>query len=164
MLKSFFMWIAVWILLFEEWLWDTLKVVGQKLAVTFHLQRIERFIGHCKPYPSLVIFVGSSFIVTPFNLYALYMIAHGLVVQGIILEIAMKLISTLIVSRVFTLTKPKLLQITWFEYCYNEIMTAINWAHAKIKQSNAYVKAQEFNLIAKTKYQTFKIRLKLAFT
>jgi hypothetical protein len=148
-----FIWVAVWFLIFEEWLWDTLKSYGAALAKALHLQRVEWWIANTSPTVALITLVIPSIVITPFNLYALFMIAHGMVIQGIILEVVAKLVGTLLLSRIFALTKTQLLTFGWFNYCYTKIMLTLNWAHAKIKATNTYKVAVEFK-------QTVKQRVK----
>lgn len=146
-------WLVVWFLIFEEWLWDTLKSYGALLAKKLHLQRVEWWIANTSPTIALITLAIPSIIITPFNLYALFMIAHGMVIQGIILEVIAKLAGTLLLSRIFALTKTQLLTFGWFNYCYTKIMLLLDWAHAKIKSTETYKVAVAFK-------QTVKQRVK----
>ena len=131
-------WLVVWFLIFEEWLWDTLKSYAVILTKALHLHRVEWWIANTSPLVALITLAVPSIIITPFNLYALYMIAHGMVIQGIILEVVAKLTGTLLLSRIFALTKTQLLTFGWFNYCYTKIMLLLDWAHAKIKSTETY--------------------------
>lgn len=148
-----FIWFTVWFLIFEEWLWDTLKSYSALLAKKLHLQQVEWWIANTSPSMALITLAIPSIIITPFNLYALFMIAHGMVVQGIILEVVAKLVGTLLLSRIFALTKTQLLTFGWFNYCYTKIMLLLDWAHATIKATETYKAAVAFK-------QTIKQRIK----
>ncbi len=60
-----------------------------------------------------------SAILFPTKLIGVYLFAIGQVVTATVLLIAAKLASTALIARIFTLTKPALMQIEWFSRAYN---------------------------------------------
>lgn len=135
------------LLIIEEWLWDILSACGHYLAVLLRLEGIERWLIQASPSMALLAFAVPVLIVTPINLAALSLLLHGLLLQGILLEVFAKLLGTLLVARVFKLTKPQLLTFGIIAVVYHTVMGWLQWAHAKVVDTEIYrwsrqVKAQ----------------------
>ncbi len=126
------------LLIIEEWLWDFLSACGHYLAVLLRLENFERWLSQTSPNMALLAFTIPLLIVTPINLAAFWLLLHGLLLQGIMLEIFAKLLGTLLVARVFTLTKPQLLTFSAFALLYNTIMDWLRWAHDKVVETAIY--------------------------
>lgn len=159
-MKKFFIWIAVFVVLFEEWLWDTLKVLGETISHVLCLDQIEVFLENSKPWVALIAIAIPVVLVTPLNLYALLLLTEGRIMEGVILEVFAKLLGTLMISRVFMLTKPQLLTIPAFNYVYTKVTTAINWAHKKIKETSVYQTALLIKAEIKKNISQFKVKVK----
>jgi hypothetical protein len=93
-------------------------------------------------------------IVAPLNLIAFALIANGLILQGILTEILAKLLGTLLVARVFALTKPQLLTFSFINSIYTTITSWLKWAHDKITESAVY------RIVKQLKAQFKEYRLK----
>ncbi|MDD2724240.1 MAG: hypothetical protein PHH59_09505 [Methylovulum sp.] len=130
------------ILIIEEWLWELLSAFGHRLIVWLRLSKFERWLGQTSPGLALAAMMIPLLIVTPMNLAALWMLANGLILQGIALEVVAKLLGTLLISRVFALTKNQLLTFTVIAWTYGTITGWLIWAHAKITETAAYQLAQ----------------------
>lgn len=143
MLKRFFFSFLAIFLLFEEWLWDVLTTLGRKLSVWLHLERFEEWLRKTSPKMALVAFAIPLLIVTPLNLIALGMIAHGKILHGVLLEIVAKLIGTVLIARVFALTRAQLLTLRWFKVMYDTITGWLEWAHVRIRATWAYQRAKK---------------------
>lgn len=137
-MKKLLLSILAIILIVEEWLWDILTVFGHQLAHLLHLETLERRLSQATPLVALLAFCVPLLIVTPINLAALGLLAHGLILQGIALEIVAKLLGTLLVSRVFSLTKPQLLSFRLLALLYDTIMGWLHWAHRRIIETMTY--------------------------
>jgi len=131
------------ILLFEEWLWDLLTDFGRYLVGKFNLQPLEERISKLPPWLALGAFLIPLIIVTPLNLFAFWLIAQGHILKGIVLEIFIKLFATILVARVFALTKPQLMTFKAFASVYNFVTDKLNWAKQRIRQSYVYLKIKE---------------------
>ena len=137
-MKKLLLSILAIILIIEEWLWDELSAFGHILIKLLHLEAIERWLSQASANVALMAFVIPLLIVTPINLAAFALLAHGLILQGVLLEIVAKLLGTLLVSRVFALTKPQLLTFSVLAFGYSTIMRWLNWAHKKITETKVY--------------------------
>lgn len=126
------------LLLFEEWLWDALTALGRKLGQWLHLQKLEAWLVAAPRHQALLAFLVPVALVTPLNLLALAWIAQGRIMNGIILQIIAKLLGTLLLARVFALTRAQLMTFGWFRALYTTITSWLSWARERIRASHAY--------------------------
>jgi hypothetical protein len=143
------------VLLIEEWLWDILTALGQQLARLMHLAKFERRLSQTSPSMALLAFTIPILIVTPINLTAFWLLAHGLVLQGILMEVVAKLLGTLLVARVFALTKPQLLTFAAFAWVYTTITDWLRWAHERIAQTTVYRLANQIRAQVKAGFRAW---------
>ena len=125
-------------LIIEEWLWDGLSACGHYLIALLRLESFERWLTQTTPNTALLAFLIPVLIVTPINLAAIWLMIQGLLLQGILLEIFAKLLGTLLVARVFTLTKPQLLSFKVINAIYVTISGWLRWAHQKVVDTAIY--------------------------
>jgi hypothetical protein len=147
MKKTFISLLAVFLII-EEWLWDLLTAFGRRLSQWLNLQQFEQWLSQTSPNMALMAFSIPLLIVTPINLLAFGLLANGLILQGILMEVLAKLLGTLLVARVFALTKPQLLTFTFLRITYTTITRWLQWAHAKITDTAVYRWAKQL----KTKF------------
>jgi len=125
-------------LIIEEWLWDLLTTLGRSLSQWLNLQQFEQWLSQTTATMALVAFSIPILIVTPINLAAFGLLAKGLILQGILMEVLAKLLGTLLVARVFALTKPQLLTFTFLRITYTTVTRWLQWAHAKVTETAVY--------------------------
>jgi len=94
-------------------------------------------------------------IVTPINVAAIWLILQGLLLQGILLEVFAKLLGTLLVARVFTLTKSQLLTFKAFALIYTTITDWLHWAHEKIVDTAIYRYSKQIKAQVKARVREF---------
>lgn len=151
-------WLAL-ILLFEEWLWDTLTVMGSRLALRLHLERLEAFLAKAPRGLALAAFLVPLIVVTPLNIAALWMIASGMLWQGILLEVVAKLLGTLLIARVFALTRAQLLTFAWFAWLHTHINRWLTWAREKIRQTRAYAMVRALEKSTRHAFGQWRVQL-----
>jgi len=137
-LKQLLLSVLAVLVLFEEWLWDILTVLGQRLSRLLHLERFDAWLSQASPKLALTAFAIPLAAVAPLNVGAVMLMVHGAMTAGILLEIAAKLLGTLLVARVFRLTRPALMSFAWFARLYEWIMRLVHWAHALVQESQLY--------------------------
>jgi hypothetical protein len=138
MIKKLLLSIFALIVIFEEWLWDILAVTGLWFSRVLHLKKFDTWLLNATPNQALLAFLIPLIIVTPFNLFALFLLAHGAIIQGILLEIGVKLFGTLLIARIFHLVKNALLTFNWVAKIYHMISYVLHWAHAIIQHTAIY--------------------------
>lgn len=143
------------LVIFEEWLWDALAILGQWFSRILHLEKFEAWLISASPNQALLAFFIPLIIVTPFNLLAIFLLTHGAIVQGIALEIVVKLVGTLLIARIFRLVKTALLTFSWFAKIYYFVTDILHWAHDLIQHTQIY--QISLKLKAKIKVQAAKL-------
>ena len=139
-------------LIIEEWLWDLLTAFGDSLARWLNLESFEQWLSKTSPAMALVALSIPILIVTPVNLAALVLLANGLILQGILMEVLAKLLGTLLIARVFALTKPQLLTFSFLNLIYTAITRWLQWAHQKITETAVYRWTKQLKAEAKARF------------
>ena len=111
--------IAALLVLFEEWGWKPLSEAIARLAKYAPVAKIERWIAALPPYGALSVFALPVVVLLPLKFIAVWLLAQGQWWTATALFIAAKIVSTAVIARIFTLTKPSLMQIAWFADAYN---------------------------------------------
>ena len=140
------------ILIIEEWLWDILTAFGHTLIRWLRLERFELWLSQTSPTMALVAFSIPILIIAPINLVAFELLIHGLVLQGIGVELLAKLLGTLLIARVFALTKPQLLTFGFLRFVYTTITGWLHWAHQKVVETTVYRWGQQFKAETKARF------------
>ncbi|HEY8096805.1 MAG TPA: hypothetical protein VIE65_12050 [Methylobacter sp.] len=151
MKKILFSLLAIFLII-EEWLWDLLTAFGRSLFHWLNLEQFEQWLSQTTAPMALVAFSIPLLIVTPINLVAFGLIAKGLILQGILMEVLAKLLGTLLVARVFALTKPQLLTFAFLSFIYTTISRWLHWAHQQITETPVYRWSKRFKAEAKARF------------
>jgi hypothetical protein len=121
----------IWVLLaiiflIEAWLWDHLEpIVASVVALiplrTFKQWLIER-VDTLSPAMTLVVFIVPVIPLFPLKLVGLWLLTHEYWISAILTIIFAKLLGVGVAAFVFDVTRPKLLQMRWFEKLYEFII------------------------------------------
>lgn len=102
------------LVLFEEWGWAPLQRGLAWLGRWPPLRWLELAIARLPPAGAMAVFVLPMLALLPVKLGALWLIAQGQVLTGVLLVLAAKVLGTALVARLFTLTRPTLMGLPWF--------------------------------------------------
>ena len=133
-----FIWLAATLFLIEEFIWDTTAKLMARLGAIQLIHSLERRIVALSPRLAVIAFLLPVCTVIPAKLIGLYAIEHQHWLTGACVFLTAKLIGVALFSRVFNLTRPALLQITWFARLYGKTMFYRNRIHAYLDQWAAY--------------------------
>lgn len=133
-LKTFFSALLALVILFEEWGWEPLARALAALGRLPILRQIERGIQRLPPYAALAAFFLPVLAFLPLKILALWLLATGRGILGVMFLVAAKIAGTAIVARLFVLTKPALLRLAWFSRLYQRWTT---WKDALIARVRA---------------------------
>lgn len=111
--------LAALVVLFEEWGWKPLSALLGRLARFAPIAAIERLIARLPRYAALCVFALPTVFLLPLKFVAMWLLANGKVWTATALFAGAKVASTALIARIFTLTKPQLMQIAWFARAYN---------------------------------------------
>lgn len=153
-MKKLLLSILAIVVIFEEWLWDALAIAGQFFSRLLHLEKFDNWLLNAPPKTALFAFLIPLIIVTPFNLLAIFLLTHGAIIQGILLEITVKLVGTLLIARIFRLVKAALLTFNWFATIYNKISGLLHWAHDTIKNTAIYQQSLKLKAVLNVQIAT----------
>ncbi|ELX10280.1 putative membrane protein [Janthinobacterium sp. HH01] len=106
--------LAALLLLLEDWLWDIGMRVLRRLSSWPPLHRLEDWICSLGPYAALTLFVLPAALLFPVKLLALWAMANGHALLGLLVILLAKLAGAAAVARIFLLTRPVLMTIVWF--------------------------------------------------
>jgi hypothetical protein len=118
LVRWLFNFVAVPVLLFEAWGLKPLLRLVDRLARWRAWAMLERRITDLPPYGALSLFVLPTLALIPVKIVALYLLTAGMKLYGAGVLIAAKVIGTVIVARIFQLTKVQLQRIPWFARYY----------------------------------------------
>lgn len=117
-LKALFHWAIALLILFEEWGWVPLANALARLGRLPVFRSIERGIEALPPYAALAVFFAPSLALIPVKLLALWLISQGKAFLGVSVIVIAKIAGTAVVARLFMLTKPALMKLSWFATLY----------------------------------------------
>lgn len=94
------------------------------------LRRLKTWIRSLPPYPSLALFSVPVIILEPIKPLAAYLAATGQFLSGVLTFIVGELLKLVLVERLFSLTREKLMRIPVFARLYGWYSQAIAWLKA----------------------------------
>jgi hypothetical protein len=127
--------LAALIVLFEEWGWRPLSQLIARLAKYAPIAALERWIAGLPPYPALLVIALPTTLLLPLKFVAVWLLANGYFATATALFFAAKIASTALIARVFILTKPALMRITWFARAYDWFVPWKDALFAEIRSS-----------------------------
>lgn len=123
---------AVLLMLLEEVIWAGLKALMARLGHLPVIARLEARIRTLPPLGAAALFLAPGAALFPFKLAALWAMAHGHVLWGLLVLLAAKLTATALFARIYTLCKPTLMSVPWFVRLHDWVSGAKAWAHARL--------------------------------
>jgi hypothetical protein len=144
-------------LVFEEWLWDGLKAQLHRLSRLPGIHRLECWLGSLPPWASLCVLVVPALALLPFKLAALWALAHGHAVLGVLTLVAAKLTGTALAAYLFDLVRSNARKLAWFDAVYNAIMNLLVRAKSWLAEQPAYVWVRAHMNGFKASWQAFRV-------
>jgi hypothetical protein len=121
----------VWVLLaivflIEAWLWDHLEPVVARIVAAIPLQPFKRWlaarVAELSPAMTLLVFVVPVVPLFPLKLVGLWLLTHEYWTSAVFTILFAKLLGVGVMAFVFDVTRPKLLEMAWFERIYEFIL------------------------------------------
>jgi hypothetical protein len=148
---------ALW-MLFEDWVWDSIVAVMEVAGRLKSINRFEAFLAKQNQYLLLALFTFPFLIMIPAKLYGLFLMASGKVVRGVIIFVMAKALITALVTRLFVISRDKLLQIEAFAAFYFWFMRKKAWLYSEVRKLPGWQTTGK--RIAKIKMQLRSLRRK----
>src|SRR5580704_17936570 len=121
------LWILLAIIfLIEAWLWDHLEPIVAWVVSKFPLQPFKQWLSDrvdsLSPAMTLIVFVVPVIPLFPLKLVGFYLLTHEYWLSAIFTILFAKLLGVGITAFVFDVTRPKLLEMGWFERLYEFVI------------------------------------------
>ena len=129
--------------MFEEWVWDTIMAVMERVGRLKIVNRFENLLARQNPYLLLSLFLFPFLIMIPAKLYGLYLVTEGKTLRGILIFVLAKVFITAFVTRLFFVSKDKLLQIKRFAASYVWFKEKKDWLYAELNKLPAWQAARK---------------------
>jgi hypothetical protein len=125
LLQPFWVLLAV-VFLIEAWLWDHLEPIVARVVALIPLRTFKQWLSDrvdsLSPAMTLIVFVVPVIPLFPLKLVGLWLLAHEYWMSAIATIIFAKFLGVGVAAFVFDVTRPKLLEMAWFETLYEFIM------------------------------------------
>jgi len=126
------------LVLFEEWGWEPLQRLMARIARLPGLRQLEAMVANLPPWAALIVVLLPSFLLVPVKLFALWLIGVGKGGLGLTVIVVAKILGTALVARLFTLTRPALKRLLWFEAIYGRWVAWKESVIARVRLSWAW--------------------------
>jgi hypothetical protein len=124
------------IFLIEAWLWDHLEPVVARVVAKIPLHAFKAWLAErvdtLSPAMTLIVFIVPVIPLFPLKLVGLWLLAHEYWVSAILTIVFAKLVGVGVAAFVFDVTRPKLLEMGWFETLYDFIIALRSKATALV--------------------------------
>jgi hypothetical protein len=121
----------VWVLLaviflIEAWLWDHLEPIVAWFVAKIPLQTFKHWLAErvdsLSPAMTLIVFIVPVIPLFPLKLVGVWLLMHEYWLSAVTTIIFAKLLGVGVTAFVFDVTRPKLLEMGWFERLYEFIL------------------------------------------
>jgi len=106
------------------------KPMADWIARHIGLKKLRAWIRSLPPYPSLALFSVPVVLLEPVKPVSAYLAATGQVVYAAMVFVSGEILKLVLVERLFSLTKTKLMKIPAFAWAYGHYKQAIAWLRA----------------------------------
>ena len=131
----------IWVLLaviflIEAWLWDHLEPIVAWVVAKFPLHTFKQWLADrvdtLSPAMTLIVFIVPVIPLFPLKLVGLWLLTHEYWISAILTIIFAKLLGVGVAAFVFDVTRPKLLEMAWFEKLYEFVIALRGKARALV--------------------------------
>jgi hypothetical protein len=139
----------VWILLaviflIEAWLWDHLEPIVAWVVSLIPLRAFKEWLADrvdtLSPAMTLIVFIVPVIPLFPLKMVGLWLLAHEYWISAILTIIFAKFLGVGVAAFIFDVTRPKLLEMEWFEKLYDFVMALRAKANALVDPIRARIK------------------------
>jgi hypothetical protein len=122
----------VWILLaviflIEAWLWDHLEPIVARFVALIPLRAFKEWLAErvdtLSPAMTLIVFIVPVIPLFPLKLVGLWLLTHEYWTSAVLTILFAKFLGVGVTAFIFDVTRPKLLEMAWFEKLYEFILS-----------------------------------------
>src|ERR1700729_4072354 len=131
----------IWVLLaiiflIEAWLWDHLEPIVAAVVAALPLRAFKTWLSErvdsLSPAMTLIVFIVPVIPLFPLKLVGFWLLAHEYWMSAIVTIVFAKFLGVGVAAFVFDVTRPKLLEMAWFEKLYQFILSLRARANALV--------------------------------
>jgi hypothetical protein len=132
----------IWVLLaviflIEAWLWDHLEPIVAWVVEKIPLRAFKHWLADrvdtLSPAMTLIVFIVPVLPLFPLKLIGLWLLAHEYWLSAIFTILFAKFVGVGVTAFVFDVTRPKLLEMQWFEKLYESVLHVRAKAHELVE-------------------------------
>ena len=121
------LWILLAIIfLIEAWLWDHLEPIVASVVAMIPLRTFKQWLADrvdtLTPAMTLIVFIVPVLPLFPLKLVGFWLLAHEYWLSAVLTIIFAKFLGVGVAAFVFDVTRPKLLEMQWFERLYDFVI------------------------------------------
>src|SRR6516164_4791389 len=122
----------VWVLLaiiflIEAWLWDHLEPIVARIVAAIPLRAFKQWLADrvdtLSPAMTLIVFIVPVLPMFPLKLVGIWLLTHEHWMSAVFTILFAKFLGVGVTAFIFDVTRPKLLEMSWFEKLYQFILT-----------------------------------------
>jgi hypothetical protein len=132
------------------------RPVARGLARLWIFDSLRAWIVSLRPYPTLALFVVPVIILEPAKPLAAYLTATDHVISGLTVLVVGEILKLVLIERLFSVSRDKLMSIRAFAWCYDKLRQAHDW----IESLEAWRLMRRLSLIAKRSVRSHVIEMK----
>src|SRR6188472_1522204 len=125
LLQPFWVLLAV-IFLIEAWLWDHLEPIVERIVAVIPLRAFKQWLSDrvdaLSPAMTLIVFAVPVIPLFPLKLVGLWLLANEYWLSAALMIVFAKFVGVGVTAFIFDVTRPKLLEMAWFERLYEFIL------------------------------------------
>jgi hypothetical protein len=125
LLQPFWILLAI-IFLIEAWLWDHLEPIVARVVAAIPLRTFKHWLADrvdsLSPAMTLIVFIVPVIPLFPLKIAGLWLLAHEHWMSAVFTILFAKFLGVGVTAFVFDVTRPKLLEMAWFERLYDFVM------------------------------------------
>ncbi|MEO6841168.1 MAG: hypothetical protein ABI192_10405 [Bradyrhizobium sp.] len=121
----------IWVLLaiiflIEAWLWDHLEPVVARVVAALPLRTFKQWLSDrvdsLSPAMTLIVFIVPIIPLFPLKLVGFWLLTHEYWMSAVLTIVFAKFLGVGVTAFIFDVTRPKLLEMAWFEKLYRFVM------------------------------------------
>jgi hypothetical protein len=121
-------------------------------------ERLRAWIVSLRPYPTLLLFAVPLVALEPVKPVAAYLVGTGHVAMGMIVLVVGEIVKLVLVERLFSVSRDKLMSIPTFAWAYWKYRTAKDW----MASAQAWQTVRRWSLLAQYAIRSYVTEFKAA--
>ena len=135
------------VFLIEAWLWDHLEPIVARVVAAIPLRAFKQWLAErvdtLSPAMTLIVFIVPVLPLFPLKLVGLWLLTHEYWASAVFTILFAKFLGVGVTAFIFDVTRPKLLEMGWFERLYEFILAL----RAKARELVDPIKARIVELV-----------------